>query len=284
MLTLSILSFVSLLHTRIETTPLPLIFVIGLSCIAIGLAVAVHRNPQVTHLLRQGWWPLFAAMIISNGTGLLLDTFVSRYQGYALIAVVITGTQSHPQATSRALTCVNYLGLPGSIGAIFVSRLSTAFHAAAITILPSVVDRKPHPSARLVMTTLLVVGFPIQLVFLAFIYMFGWVHLPFVFVAFEVLFYLIAVCAVPARPHDLSSSLDRDLGGYRSHSCEGYNRVLLEMGLGPRHVRTANPLCADGRRWPVLARRMLRGRLAAGREGAVIKSIVPVLVIHHIRS
>lgn len=104
MLTLSILSIVSLLHTRIETTPLPLIFVISLSCIAVGLAVAVHRNPQVTHLLRQGWWPLFAAMIISNGTGLLLDTFVSRYQGYALIAVVITGAPCHASYLSRALT------------------------------------------------------------------------------------------------------------------------------------------------------------------------------------
>ena len=104
MLTLSILSIVSLLHTRIETTPLPLIFVISLSCIAVGLAVAVHRNAQVTHLLRQGWWPLFAAMIISNGTGLLLDTFVSRYQGYALIAVVITGAPCHASYLSRALT------------------------------------------------------------------------------------------------------------------------------------------------------------------------------------
>lgn len=90
-----------------------------------------------------------------------------------------------------------YLGLPGSIGAIFVSRLSTAFHAAAITILP-IVDRKPYPSARLVITTLLVVGFPIQLVFLAFIYMFGWIHLPFVFVVFEVLLYLIAVRTIHA--------------------------------------------------------------------------------------
>lgn len=105
MLTLSILSFVSLLHTRIETTALPLIFVISLSCIAMGLAVAVHRNPQVTHLLRQGWWPLFAAMIISKGTGLLLDTFVSRYQGYALIAVVITGRSNQPQDASLAMTC-----------------------------------------------------------------------------------------------------------------------------------------------------------------------------------
>lgn len=105
MLTLSILSVVSLLHTRIETTPLPLIFVISLSCIAVGLAVVVHRNPQVTHLLKQGWWPLFAAMIISNATGLLLDTFVSRYQGYALIAVVITGTSHYPQELRQGLMC-----------------------------------------------------------------------------------------------------------------------------------------------------------------------------------
>lgn len=102
---------------------------------------------------------------------------------------------------------VGLVGLPGSIGAIFVSRLSTAFHAAAITILPSAVDRKPHPSARLVMTTLLVVGFPIQLVFLAFIYMFGWIHLPFVFVVFEVLFYLVAVRVFLQPSRSVSSYL-----------------------------------------------------------------------------
>jgi len=174
MLTLTILTGVSLLHVHIENTPLPLIFVICLSLIAVALAFSVRRNPEVSHLLKQGWWPLFAAMIISNGTGLLLDTFVSRYRGYALIAVVITG-------------------LPGSIGAIFVSRLSTALHAAAITILPSSADHKSHPSPRLVMTTLLVVGFPVQLVFLAFIYAFGWIHLPFIFVVLEVLFYCTAV-------------------------------------------------------------------------------------------
>uniref|UniRef100_A0A0W0G3V2 SLC41A/MgtE integral membrane domain-containing protein n=1 Tax=Moniliophthora roreri TaxID=221103 RepID=A0A0W0G3V2_MONRR len=60
-----------------------------------------------------GWSPLFGAMIISSGTGIVLDLFVSRYEGFALLAVVISG-------------------LPGAVGAIFTSRLSTALHLESV--------------------------------------------------------------------------------------------------------------------------------------------------------
>lgn len=160
-----------------------------------------------------------------------------------------------------------------------MSRLSTAFHAAAITLLPSAVghsavDHKPHPSARVVMTTLLVVGFPIQLVFLAFIYMFGWIHLPFVFVVFEVLFYLLAVCTISLPPLHTYSRPVSPVGRRRFGAREGHHRVLLEMEPGPRHVRPADPLSVDGRRGSVLACGLLRGCLAPGRESAVNQSIV----------
>jgi solute carrier family 41 len=39
----------------------------------------------------QGWTPLFGAMIISTATGIILDLFVSRYSGFALLAVLISG-------------------------------------------------------------------------------------------------------------------------------------------------------------------------------------------------
>ncbi|KAL0056787.1 hypothetical protein AAF712_016601, partial [Marasmius tenuissimus] len=71
------------------------------------------KNRHVRPLLTQGWTPLFGAMLISSGTGMILDMFVSRYQGFALLAVVISG-------------------LPGAVGAIFTSRLSTALHLESV--------------------------------------------------------------------------------------------------------------------------------------------------------
>lgn len=174
LVTLSILGLVATLHVSIVNTIIPLILVILLSLAAIGWVVVARRNTYVKDLLIQGWSPLFAAMIISSGTGLVLDTFVSRYTGFALIAVVITG-------------------LPGSVGSIFVSRLSTALHSAGTYRLPSLVDHAPHPKPRLVLMTLLVVSLPIQIVFLSVVYMFGWLHLSIVFAALEVMFFCITV-------------------------------------------------------------------------------------------
>jgi len=59
---------------------------IGMACFAFTL-----RNTHVRPLLTQGWTPLFGAMIISSGTGIVLDMFVSRYEGFAVLAVVISG-------------------------------------------------------------------------------------------------------------------------------------------------------------------------------------------------
>jgi len=59
--------------------------------IAVVCLVYTVRNPHVRSLVTEGWSPLFAAMIISSGTGLVLDMFVSRYEGFAILAVVISG-------------------------------------------------------------------------------------------------------------------------------------------------------------------------------------------------
>ena len=53
--------------------------------------VYVRRNIHVRDLLGQGWSPLFGAMAISSATGIILDLFVSRYKGFALLAVIISG-------------------------------------------------------------------------------------------------------------------------------------------------------------------------------------------------
>ncbi|TCD68000.1 hypothetical protein EIP91_011669 [Steccherinum ochraceum] len=185
LVTLCLLGAVSTVYITFVHTPLPLIMICILAAAAVGWTLVTRRNTLVRDLLLEGWSPLFAAMIISSGTGIVLDTFVTKYEGFALLAVVISG-------------------LPGSVGSIFVSRLSTALHAASVTIfaLPISTDdlvsqkpasRKHHPSSRLVMITLLCVTFPVEVIFMGVLRGFGWLHFPILFVIFSLVFFCIAV-------------------------------------------------------------------------------------------
>jgi len=181
LVTLCLLGIVSSIHIALVDTPFPVIIIILLVLSAVGWTIVTRRNPYVKHLLTEGWVPLFAAMVISTGTGIVLDTFVSRYDGFALLAVVISG-------------------LPGSAGSIFVSRLSTVLHAASRTLanLPVSTDdlskpSRPAPSSRLVIITLLCITFPVELIFLGVLSALGWLRLPIVFLVFSVLFFCVAV-------------------------------------------------------------------------------------------
>ena len=201
-------------------TPVPLIIVIVLFLAAAGWAVVTNRNKHVRHLLTQGWSPLFIAMAISTGTGIVLDTFVERYSGFALLAVVIAGMPLLPHIFQDLfLTFPSLcLGLPGGTSAIFVSRLSTALHAAMPRIptessasLTEPADIEPkhderhHPSTRLTLLTLIAVSVPVEMAFLGCVTAVGWINLPFVFVALQIAFFLIAVrCSLPhAQSHVL---------------------------------------------------------------------------------
>ncbi|RDX52887.1 hypothetical protein OH76DRAFT_1470326 [Lentinus brumalis] len=180
LVTLALLGVVAELHLHLLNTPLPIIIVVLLFLSAIGWAYHTNRNENVRHLLTEGWSPLFIAMIISTGTGIVLDTFVERYSGFALLAVVIAG-------------------LPGGVSAIFVSRLSTALHAAtakASSGMASVSDLKEdthHPTPRLVLMTLIVVSLPVEIIFLVCVVAFGWIHLPFLFMSIQIGFFLVAI-------------------------------------------------------------------------------------------
>lgn len=77
-----------LLHTP---SPIPLLLLLVLIGLALWTIQATLRNKDHRHLLNEGWTPLFCAMIISSGTGMVLEKFVKRYEGYALMAVVIGG-------------------------------------------------------------------------------------------------------------------------------------------------------------------------------------------------
>ncbi|KAF8191618.1 hypothetical protein K438DRAFT_1721112 [Mycena galopus ATCC 62051] len=157
------------LHTPIPATIALLVVLTALSC-----GMFTRRNPHVAPLLTQGWAPLFGAMIISSGTGIVLDLFVSRYAGFALLAVVISG-------------------LPGAVGSIFVSRLSTRLHAAALALSSPAAAGTTEPSSRLVMLTLLLVTLPVEVIFLSVITGLGWLKLPLLFVVFSVVFFCLAV-------------------------------------------------------------------------------------------
>ncbi|PBK64588.1 hypothetical protein ARMSODRAFT_1087986 [Armillaria solidipes] len=177
LVTLVLIGAVSTVLIRFLHTPVPLIICAIVVLSAISCGVSTRRNSHVRDLMSQGWSPLFGAMIISSATGIVLDLFVSRYEGFALLAVVISG-------------------LPGSVGSIFVSRLSTGLHAAALSMTPSTFANRPsEPSARMVMITLILVTIPVEIIFLSILRLLGWLTLPFVFVAFSVVFFCCAVTA-----------------------------------------------------------------------------------------
>ncbi|EAU81850.1 solute carrier family 41 member 1 [Coprinopsis cinerea okayama7 len=179
LVTLCMIGLVSTLLIPFLHTPLPFIVGITVVIIAVGSLVYTLRNPHVRPLITQGWSPLLGAMIISSATGMILDVFVSRYEGFAILAVVISG-------------------LPGATGSIFVSRLSTSLHAAAFALThptPSASFKDKEPSARLAMFTLLLITIPVELIFLSVLNALGWLDLPLLFVLFSILFFCFAVFA-----------------------------------------------------------------------------------------
>ncbi|KAF8898263.1 Mg transporter [Gymnopilus junonius] len=179
--TLILLGIVSTILVPFIRTPIPFIVGILVICCAITCFLYTWKNPYVRPLLKEGWSPLFGAMAISSGTGIVLDMFVSRYEGFAVLAVVISG-------------------LPGAAGSILVSRLSTALHAAKLALenaLPtySTPSKHPEPSPFLTTITLLLITLPVEVIFLSILNGLGWLNLPFLFVVFSITFFCCAVFA-----------------------------------------------------------------------------------------
>jgi len=59
--------------------------------LAIACTYVVLQNEHVRPLLKEGWTSLLASMVITSASGIVLDLFVSRYDGYALLAVAFGG-------------------------------------------------------------------------------------------------------------------------------------------------------------------------------------------------
>ncbi|GJE88039.1 magnesium transporter [Phanerochaete sordida] len=182
---LVLLGAVSALNFRVMHTPLPLVLLLALLGGAVGWVVVTRRNDCVRHLLWQGWLPLFVAMVISCAAGMILDVYVGRYEGFAILAILISG-------------------LPGNVGAIVVSRLSTALHAssdgadrlpcASADVFPKA-PAMPSSEIRIVMLTLPCVTFPIEVAFLVTLRAVGWLRVTVFFLIVSIGFFCIAVVA-----------------------------------------------------------------------------------------
>ncbi|KAA1477669.1 hypothetical protein DENSPDRAFT_829062 [Dentipellis sp. KUC8613] len=239
LVTLFLLSLISGFLIHFLNTPGPYIVILLVVASAVACGVLTRRNEHVRPLLTQGWAPLFGAMVISSGTGIVLDTFVSRYTNYALLAIAISG-------------------LPGNTGAILTSRLSTSLHTAAAGSLSIPMDgpRKPareEPSPRLVLLTLLAVTLPIAIAYLAILHGLGWLTLPVPFLAFAFLFFCCAVTIALLLAQALTNllwarGLDPDMYALPIHSASmdligqlllvACFEIVAALGV---HVRTNSP-------------------------------------------
>ncbi|CDR98655.1 hypothetical protein [Sporisorium scitamineum] len=108
--TLTLLGLLASLLVHFEGTFLATVILAAMAVACIASFIVTYRNAYVRELLTSGWVPLLMAMFISSGAGLVLDNFVGRYEGFALLAPVISG-------------------LPGACAAIFASRITTTLHS-----------------------------------------------------------------------------------------------------------------------------------------------------------
>lgn len=108
--TLTLLGLLASALVHFEGTFLATVILAAMALACIASFIVTYRNAYVRELLTSGWVPLLIAMFISSGAGLVLDNFVGKYEGFALLAPVISG-------------------LPGACAAIFASRITTALHS-----------------------------------------------------------------------------------------------------------------------------------------------------------
>lgn len=87
------MGFIATLLTlpHLESFHLPSVVAI-LAVATFGLFIFISlRNQFARPLIKSGWAPLIWAMAISSGTGLVLDKFVTRWEGFGALSVVIGG-------------------------------------------------------------------------------------------------------------------------------------------------------------------------------------------------
>ncbi|KAH9961158.1 hypothetical protein BGW80DRAFT_1360249 [Lactifluus volemus] len=158
-------------------TPAPFVVIAVVILFATACASIVRKNERVRPLLKDGWTPLLGAMVISSASGIVLDLFVTRYDGYALLAVA-------------------FGGIPGGTGSIFVSRLSTGLHAMASAIgnpAGTITWGSHEPTPRVVFIVLLLVAAPVGLIYFIVLRLFSWLAAPFAFSMLALFFLCIGI-------------------------------------------------------------------------------------------
>lgn len=91
LVTLFLLAVFSVMFLPLLPTVLPLFVTILLLGFTAFLTYLTYCNRHARPLLKEGWTPLIGAMMITSFSGLVLDQFVDKYEGYGLLAIVITG-------------------------------------------------------------------------------------------------------------------------------------------------------------------------------------------------
>lgn len=165
LVTLFILGVIGAMLVPYISTPIPFLCLPVLIAIGLVFTVVTWRNTYVRPLMREGWTPLLSAMAISGATGMVLERCVGWYEGYAILAVSMTG-------------------LSGAVGSIYASRLSTVLHVASPpagssghstpAALDSLADGRATP--RTIGAALFAVSIPIQAVFVGGVLLAGWMR------------------------------------------------------------------------------------------------------------
>ncbi|KAI7815999.1 hypothetical protein BC939DRAFT_67861 [Gamsiella multidivaricata] len=146
LVTLVILAGCSVVLQKFIDTALPAIMLAILLALIPAWIVYVRRNKYVAEVAKEGWSPVFAAMVIASTAGLTLEQYIDDYPGMALVSPVLNG-------------------LTGNIGSIYASRISTSLH----------VNIKEN--YRETEKTLFLVHIPIQILFLVIIGVLGLGHM-----------------------------------------------------------------------------------------------------------
>lgn len=102
----------------------------------------VWKNKHVKDLLYTGWTPIICAMVISSIAGIVLEQYVEKYKGVALLTPVL-------------------IGVAGNLGSIYASRISTSLHQSM------------QEKYKSVEYALFFMNIPVQLAFLLIIWSFG---------------------------------------------------------------------------------------------------------------
>ncbi|CEP13134.1 hypothetical protein [Parasitella parasitica] len=150
----------------------------------------VWRNPHVKGLLFSGWTPILLAMLISSGAGLVLERYVEKFKGLAMLTPILCG-------------------LAGNLGSIYASRISTCLH------------RGVQEQFKVVESTLLLMNIPVQVLFLAIAWCLDIGHLDFTF-AFALTYFIVSlICTFTALKMGKSMTL-----GFWKYKYDPDNYVL----------------------------------------------------------